>query len=211
MLLACIVLTIQLPEQPVSVEKLVRLPAFPSGTVQTGLAIALAWSLAGIVSIILPTQLIQYGLPNWSGLMLFIFVTSGVLVQPLARRLNSRRSLQLGYGLLILGYLIFTIGAGLGILRLVLIGVAIAGTACYGFTYLGGIAEVIRLSGTQSARVVSGYFVCAYLGFGLPVIFIGFISDQFGTINALFGYGVMFLIANLALGQYQGFKTKQRT
>ncbi|HEY9665426.1 MAG TPA: hypothetical protein V6C91_01415 [Coleofasciculaceae cyanobacterium] len=33
-------------------------------------------------------------------------------------------------------YLMFTCGAWLGVLGLVLAGVAIAGTACYGFTYL---------------------------------------------------------------------------
>lgn len=209
LLLACVILVTRLSEQPVSLAKLIRLPFFPSGTIPAGLAIALAWSLAGIVSVILPTQLMQSGLPNWSGSMLFIFVISGVLLQPIARRLNSRRSLQLGCGLLILGYLIFTIGAGLGILSLVLIGVAIAGTACYGFTYLGGMAEVVRLSGSQSARAVSGYFVCAYLGFGLPIIFIGFFSEQFGITNALFGYGVIFLIANLALGLHQSSKKEK--
>ncbi|ARV62475.1 MFS transporter [Nostocales cyanobacterium HT-58-2] len=209
LLIACTVFVIRLPEQPVSLEKLIRLPAFPPGTISAGLAIALAWSLAGIVSVILPTQLMQYGLPNWSGPMLFIFVMSGVLLQPLARRLNSQRSLQLGCMLLILGYIIFTFGAWLGVVSLVLLGVAVAGTACYGFIYLGGMAEVVRLSGSHSARAVSGYFVCAYLGFGLPVIFIGFFSDQFGVVNALLGFGVIFLAANLVLGIYQSFKLEQ--
>jgi predicted MFS family arabinose efflux permease len=209
-LLACIVLVIRLPEQPVSPEKLIRLPCFPAGTIPAGLAIALAWSLAGIVSVILPAQLMQYGLPNWSGPMLFIFVISGVLLQPLARRLNAQRSLQLGCVLLVLGYIIFTCGAWLGVISLVLAGVALAGTACYGFTYLGGMAEVVKLSGSQSARAVSGYFVCAYLGFGLPVILIGFFSDQVGIVNALFGFGVIFLASNVLLGIYQGIKREKQ-
>ncbi|HEY9635341.1 MAG TPA: MFS transporter [Coleofasciculaceae cyanobacterium] len=209
-LLACIVLVIRLPEQPVSPEKLIRLPCFPAGTIPAGLAIALAWSLAGIVSVILPAQLMQYGLPNWSGPMLFIFVISGVLLQPLARRLNAQRSLQLGCVLLVLGYIIFTCGAWLGVISLVLAGVALAGTACYGFTYLGGMAEVVKLSGSQSARAVSGYFVCAYLGFGLPVILIGFFSEQVGVVNALFGFGVIFLASNVLLGIYQGIKREKQ-
>ena len=209
LLLACIVLTVRLPEQPVSPTQLIRLPAFPSGTISAGVAIALAWSLAGIVSVILPAQLIQYGLPNWSGPMLFIFVMSGVLLQPLVRRLNSGRSLQLGCGLLTLGYLIFTFGAEFGVLPLVLMGVAIAGTACYGFTYLGGMAKVVQLSDSQPARAVSGYFVCAYLGFGVPVIFIGLLSDQFGIFNALLGFGVIFSIANLLIGLHQNSTIKR--
>jgi len=211
LLLACIVLAIILPEQPVSPEKLIRLPSFPAGTIPAGLAIALAWSLAGIVSVILPAQLMQYGLPNWSGPMLFIFVISGVLLQPLARRLNAQRSLQLGCALLVLGYIIFTCGAWLGVLSLVLAGVAIAGTACYGFTYLGGMAEVVKLSGSQSARAVSGYFVCAYLGFGLPVILIGFFSEQVGIVNALFGFAIIFLAGNVLLGVYQAIKRKEKS
>jgi len=89
-------------------------------------------------------------------------------------------------------------------LGLVLTGVAIAGTACYGFTYLGGLAEVVRLSNAQSARAVSGYFVCAYLRYGLPVIFIGFFADRIGILNALLGFGVILLVSNILLvGTYQ--------
>lgn len=199
LLIACIVLVLRLSEQPVSPERLIRLPTYPTGTVPAGFAIALAWSLAGIVSVILPEQLMQFGLANWSGPMLFVFVISGVLLQPVARRLSSERSLTLGCVLLLVGYLIFTIGARLGTVSLVLLGVAIAGTACYGFTYLGGMSKVIRLSGKQSARAVSGYFVFAYVGFGLPVVFIGLFAERFGTITTLFGYGVILLVANLLL------------
>ena len=116
--------------------------------------------------------------------MLFIFVISGVLLQSFARKfkLEARRSLQLGSILLVIGYLTFTCGAWLNILALVLVGVAIAGTACYGFTYLGGLAQVVKIAGSQSARVTSGYFVCAYLGYGLPVVAIGFLAENFGTV-----------------------------
>ena len=199
LLVVGISLAFRLSEQPVSPEKLIRLPVYPSGTVPAGLAIALAWSLAGIVSVILSEQLMQFGLANWSGPMLFIFVISGVVLQPMVRRFSSERALTLGSILLLLGYLIFTIGTSLGILSLVLLGVAIAGTACYGFIYLGGMAKVIRLSSTQAARAVSGYFVLAYVGFGLPVIIIGFLAEQFGTITTLFGYGVILLVANSLL------------
>jgi ABC-type Na+ efflux pump permease subunit len=97
-------------------------------------------------------------------------------------------------------------------LGLVLAGVAIAGTACYGFTYLGGLAEVVRLSGSESARAASGYFVCAYLGYGLPVILIGFFSDRIGIVNTLFGFGVILLVCNVFLGlYYQRAKQKQLT
>ena len=199
LLIACVLSVMRLAEQPVSDGKLIRLPAYPAGTVPVGFAIAFAWSLAGIVSVILPEQLMQFGLANWAGPMLFVFVISGVLLQSVARRLSSEHSLTLGCVLLLVGYLIFTVGARLGAIVLVLLGVAISGTACYGFTYLGGMSKVIQLSGTQSARAVSGYFMFAYLGFGLPVVLIGFLAERLGTTITLFGYGVILLLANLVL------------
>ncbi|PHJ63707.1 hypothetical protein VF14_07775 [Nostoc linckia z18] len=210
LLLGCLGLAMRLPEQPASSGSLLRLPSFPAGTVLAGLTIALAWSLAGVVGVILPAQLLQYNLPNWSGPMLFIFVIAGVLVQPFARRLDAVVSLQLGCVILVLGYITFTCGAWLGVLSLVLAGVAIAGTACYGFTYLGGLAEVVRLSGSQSARATSGYFVCAYLGYGLPIILIGFFADRVGIMNTLLGFGVVILACNaLLIGIYQTVKKKR--
>jgi MFS family permease len=211
LILGCFGFALGIPEQATTPGSLIRLPSFPSGTIWAGVAIALAWSLAGIVGVILPAQLVQYGLPNWAGPMLFIIVIAGVLFQPLARRLDAQRSLQLGSVLLVIGYLTFTGGAWSGHLSLVLVGVAIAGTACYGFTYLGGLAEVVRLGGSQSARVVSGYFVCAYLGYGVPVVLIGFLSDQFGIVNTLVGFGGILLTSNvLLITVYQRLKQKQQ-
>jgi MFS family permease len=211
LILGCIGLAINIPEQATLPTPLVRLPFFPSKAIWAGLAIALAWSLAGIVGIILPTQLVQYGLPNWSGPMLFIIVMTGVVFQPVARRMEPRRSLQLGSLLIVIGYALFTSGAAWGSLSLVLVGVAIAGIACYGFTYLGGLAEVVRSGDNQAARVTSGYFACAYLGYGIPVIFIGFLSDRFGTIHTLVGFGTILLISNaLLIAVYQTLNQEKK-
>jgi predicted MFS family arabinose efflux permease len=211
LILGCIGLAVSIPEQPKTSGSLIRLPSFPPGAIWAGLAISLAWSLAGIVGVILPAQLAQYGLPNWSGSMLFIIVIAGVLFQPVARRMEARRSLQIGAILLVLGYAIFTCGAWFGVLSLVLVGVAIAGTACYGFTYLGGLAEVVKLGGTQAARVTSGYFVCAYLGYGIPVILLGFLSERFGVVNTLVGFGAVLLLSNAFLiAVYQKLKREKR-
>ncbi|MBW4457271.1 MAG: MFS transporter [Nostoc indistinguendum CM1-VF10] len=210
LLLGCIGLTISIPEQATTSVALIRLPIFSMDAVWPGLAITLAWSLAGIVGVILPTQLARYGLPNWAGLMLFIITIAGVMFQPFARRLEARRSLQIGAVLLVAGYFSFIYGAWLGHLGLVLAGVAIAGTACYGFTYLGGLAEVVQMSGTQSAPFTSGYFVCAYLGYGIPVILIGFVSDKFGVMHTLFGFGAVLLVCNaLLFVRYQRIANQQ--
>lgn len=197
--LGCIALTLRLSARKTSASPLLRLPYFPAGTVVVGIAIAVAWAVTGLVITIVPTQLAHQQLAAWTGPVLFLVNGTGALVQPLARRLDSANSLRVGFVLLSLGYVSLVSGAWLGILSLVLLGAAIAGAACYGFTYLGGLAEVTKAAGTQRARAVSGYFLCAYLGFGLPSIVIGFLADLVGVINALVAIGVVIITVNSVL------------
>ncbi len=64
------------------------------------------------------------------------------------------------------------------------------------------MSEVSRLGGTQRARAVSGYFLCAYLGFGLPSVLLGFLADALGVLDALLLFGVVLLIATIGLVGY---------
>ncbi|MBD2103379.1 MFS transporter [Leptolyngbya sp. FACHB-261] len=197
--LLCTVLLLRLPaRQPVG-GALLRLPAFPRGTVKPGIAIGAAWAVTGLVIAVVPTQLNQYHLLAWAGPALFLVNGTGVVVQPLARRLSAQQAQRVGFVLVPLGYGLLIAGAGLGWLGLVLLGAAVAGSACYGFTYLGGLAEVVRLGESQRARAVSGYFLCAYLGFGLPSIVIGFLADRIGTMAALLSFGAVIIAVNFVL------------
>jgi hypothetical protein len=158
------------------------------------LTIALAWAVTGIVISLVPGQLAKQGLSPWAGHALFLLNGTGVLVQPWARRLASRRALFIGAWLLPVGYGALLGGAAKGSLALVLSGAAITGSACYGFTYLGGLAELSLRAGPNRARAVSGYFALAYLGFGLPSVGLGFLSDRFGLMPALSGFGVLLIL-----------------
>lgn len=197
--LSCLVLMLKLPPQKPRAGVWVRLPYFPKGTVAMGMAIALAWAVTGLVIAVVPVQLAQHQLADWAGTALFLVNGTGALVQPLARRFEAKDSIRIGFVLLSLGYILLVFGAGFGILILVLAGSAIAGAACYGFTYLGGLAEVTKAGGEQRASAVSGYFLFAYLGFSLPSILIGFIADWVGVINALIGFGVVIVALNSVL------------
>jgi MFS family permease len=57
------------------------------------------------------------------------------------------------------------------------------------------LAAVIQASGQKKARAVSGYFLFAYLGLGLPCILTGFLADRFGVFYALAGSGFVMLMA----------------
>ncbi len=199
--LICTVLALRLPHLPAVGGALLRLPAFPTGTLPVGLSIALAWAVTGLVIAVVPAQLAQHGLAAWTGLALFLVNGTGALVQPWARRLAVPHAMRLGFILLPLGYGVLIVGAWLGTLGLVLLGAAVAGSACYGFTYLGGLAAVVNAGAAQRARAVSGYFLCAYLGFGLPSILIGFIADQIGVLNALLAFGAVIIAVSAGLAR----------
>lgn len=164
---------------------LMRLPAFPRGSVTLGLAIATAWAVTGLVISVVPSQLSLQGLAAWSGPALFLVNGTGALMQPWARRLSAERSLLVGFVLLPVGYALLVLGAWWGALGLVLLGASISGAACYGFTYLGGLTAVSVISGDSRARAVSGYFLFAYVGFGVPSVLVGFLAEWIGVPVAL--------------------------
>jgi len=180
-----------LPTQPARGGALLRLPWFPEKTLTSNVAIALAWAVTGVVISVLPSQLAQRGLAGWSGHALFLVNGTGALLQPLVRRMESRRALRIGFAVLPLGYGLLLWGAATGSLALVLVGACVAGSACYGFTYLGGLAQVSRAGGEQRARAVAGYFLFAYLGFSLPSVVIGLLSGRFGLLGPLLVFGAL--------------------
>lgn len=184
-----------LPSPPRRGGALLRLPSFPKRTFVSDAAIALAWGVTGVIIAVLPSQLAQRGLSGWAGHALFLVNGTGALIQPLVRRMDARRALGLGFLVLPVGYALLLAGAATGSLGLVLLGASVSGSACYGFTYLGGLAEVSRAGGEQRARAVAGYFLCAYLGFCLPSVVIGLLAERHGLMGPLSVFGGLVLIA----------------
>ncbi len=180
---------------------LLRLPFFPKGTLPITLTITLAWAVTGVIISLMPAQLARNGLAAWAGHALFLVNGAGVAVQPWARRLDPRKALLVGAIILPIGYFALLYGAWAGHMSMVFMGSALAGSACYGFTYLGGLAEVTRRGGDQRARAVSGYFVFAYLGFGLPSVGLGFLADRFGLMPTLAGFGIVLALLCLLQGR----------
>jgi len=181
---------------------LLRLPYFPAGVWGYGVAIAVAWAVTGLVIAVVPGQLARYGLGVWSGPTLFLVNGTGALMQPFARRLAPGAALRVGFVLLPLGYGLLVFGAWRGALPGILAGAMLAGAACYGFTYLGGLSAVSVAGGAERARAVSGYFLCAYLGLGLPSIAVGCLADRVGIVTALVGFGVILCVADVALAAW---------
>lgn len=197
-LVIVVVLALPRVDTPRAVSPL-RLPAFPHGTWPYGIAIALAWSATGFTIAVVPLELAARGLHGWTGLVVFLSNFVGFLCQPLARRTNNATALMFGCGLIPLGFLMLCLGAIWGMLPLVLVGAGVTSSASYGFTYLGGLAEVSAASGADRARATAGYFVYAYVGFSIPVILSGLVADSAGLPTALWCFFVYLVTGNALL------------
>ncbi|MNJ51275.1 hypothetical protein D3C77_465750 [compost metagenome] len=164
------------------------------------MAILLAWACVGLVIALLPSILKEDGLASWSGFSTFCVISCGLLFQPLARRLAPAKATLLGLLILPCSYALLAWGADSGHLVAVLLGAVAASSACYGFVYLGGLSAVNLLAGTQKARASAGFFLLAYLGFSLPVLFTGLLVDHLGSRAALLVFGISVLIGSLSVG-----------
>ncbi|UTL89805.1 MFS transporter [Pseudomonas fluorescens] len=194
-----VLLVWRLPDpRPARRSAMLRLPCYPQGSVVYGLAILLAWACVGLVIALLPGILRQHGLSAWSGFSTFCVISCGLLFQPLARRMSSQAATLLGLAILPCSYALLAWGADSGRLWAVLAGAVAASSACYGFIYLGGLSAVNELAGTEKTRASAGFFLLAYLGFSLPVILTGVLSDRLGSGMALLGFGGVLLLGCMA-------------
>lgn len=196
----CLLALTALPSEQPAGGRLMRLPFYTRATVRAALSIGLAWAVTGIVISLIPAQLARQQLAPWAGHALFLVNATGALVQPLARRFSSDNALRIGFLLLPVGYGCLLWGAIAGLLPLVLLGGAVAGSSCYGFTYVGGLGQVSAHSTlAERARAVAGYFLAAYLGFGLPAVGLGVLADRFGIATALGLFGGVLTLASFGL------------
>ncbi len=179
---------------------LVRAPYFSPLVRLMGMALFMAWGVTGLVIAVLPSRLAAFGMAEWSGTALFLVNGTGALLQPYARRFDARRALRLGLLTVPTGYALLVAGAWIGALPLVLVGAALAGSGCYGFTYYGGLTSVTQHSQpADRARAVAGFLVLGYVGFALPSVIIGALADLVGTMPALAAFGVLIVLSSAFL------------
>jgi len=178
---------------------MLRLPYFTREGLWFGGAILLCWATTGLVISILPTVLASHGLQRYSGLATMLAISCGLLFQPMARRVEPRHATRLGLMILVPAYAVLAWGAWSGVLAAVLLGALAASSACYGFVYLGGLAGTAEAAGTEKTRASAAYFLMAYVGFSVPVIFTGLVADHYGTAVALLAFGAVLTAGALAL------------
>ncbi|QRP47779.1 MFS transporter [Amycolatopsis sp. FDAARGOS 1241] len=109
-----------------------------------------------------------------SGAIAGLTLGSGLLVQPVARALERRRSpfvLSCGLALTVLGFLLAALSTALGQALLTLPAAVVLGAA-YGMLLVGGLSRVEALAEPSDLAGVTAVFYClAYLGFAAPYLF----------------------------------------
>ncbi|VVE63398.1 hypothetical protein PCA31118_01254 [Pandoraea captiosa] len=177
-----------------------RWPVLAPGTVPLGVAILLAWAAVGVVIGVVPSALAAHGHAAWAGFATFFVVSTGLLFQPAARRMAPVRAVRVGLVLVPLGFVVLALGVVYVNLPALLTGAVIASSACYGFTYLGGLAAVnAAVAPSLRARAAAGYFLFAYFGFSVPVVTSGWLADRFGMPAALALFTAALIAGSAAL------------
>ena len=178
---------------------LFRLPIFPPNTWLYGLSMTLAWATTGMIIAIVPLELKNLQLDNWTGLVIFLAIFVGFLCQPIARKMNNANALVLGAILIPIGFIIIVLGVWLQSLSLILLGSAITSSASYGFTYLSALSEFGSRAPNNKARATAGLFIYAYLGFSVPVVASGALADMLGLLPAMIVFSITIIIATIII------------
>jgi MFS family permease len=108
----------------------------------------------------------------FAGVVAGVTLAAGVVVQPIARRLDKvddARGASVGLAIVVLGMLLAALAAHLVSPLLVLVAATVLG-AGYGFCLVAGLLEVQRLAGPDDlAGLNAVFYVLTYVGFSVPV------------------------------------------
>ena len=109
----------------------------------------------------------------FAGVCAGLTLTSGVLIQPVARRLDridSVRGAAMGLGTIIGGMLVAALAASLHEWPVVLVADGLFG-AGYGISLVSGLLEVQRLAGPDDlAGLTAVFYALTYVGFAVPLV-----------------------------------------
>lgn len=187
------------PKRSNTFKSMLKLPYFNREVIWYGGGILICWATTGLVLSIIPSVLATHGLAKYAGISSMLAISCGLLFQPIARKLDPQVSCKLGILILLPAYALLAWGALYANLPVILLAAFLASSSCYGFVYLGGLSGVTQSAGTEQARASAGYFLMAYMGFSVPVIFTGLMIDQYGSTVAFYAFGLFLLLGAFLL------------
>jgi MFS family permease len=153
------------------------------------------FAIASLAFVVLPEEVTSAGHPSvgFAGLMTAVAVASGIAIQPVARRLETRRRLAGNVSGLVCAT------AGLGLAAAVVAassrpGAVVCAVLCglaYGQCLVSGLRECERLADRhEHGAVVACYYALTYVGFGAPYLVDG-LNGPLGRIGAFTALAIL--------------------
>jgi MFS family permease len=156
--------------------------------VAAGVAAFAAFSLLGLFTALAPSFLgavLHEHSHAVSGIVVFAVFGTAALTQLFLARFPSRPVIMSGLGLFLVALALIVAGLSEASMTLFLAGTVIGGVAV-GAAFIGSLSTANRLAPAQMrGRVVSTYFVFAYVGLAIPVIGVGIASEHVGDFRAV--------------------------
>ncbi len=168
--------------------------------VAAGVAGFAAFSLLGLFTALAPTFLssvLHQHNHAVSGAIVFAIFGTGAASQLFLGRFPSRRVVTFGLALFVVALALIVAGLSQASMGLFLAG-TITGGLAVGAVFIGSLSTANRLAPPEiRGRVVSTYFVFAYVGLTIPVIGVGIASDYVGDFRSV-------LVCAIALAALSG-------
>jgi MFS family permease len=152
-----------------------------------------AFSLLGLFSSLVPTFLsgvLHDTSHAVAGAVVFLAFAVGACTQLAGSRLPSRPVMLAGLAIFLAALALIVAGLSAASMPVFLAGTVVSGVAV-GAVFMGSLAVANRLAPAETrGKVISTYFVFAYVGLTVPVIAVGFGSQAFGDFRATLGCAV---------------------
>jgi MFS family permease len=166
-----------------------------------------AFSLLGMFTSLAPTFLsgvLHQTSHAVSGAVVFAIFAAATVTQLVVARFASRPVVVSGLGLFLVALALIVGGLSQASMALFLVGTVVGGVAV-GSVFIGSLSTANRLAPPEiRGRVVSTYFVFAYVGLTIPVVGVGIASEHVGDFRAVLVCSIA--LAVLCAGSMLGIK-----
>ncbi|MCX5345978.1 MFS transporter [Streptomyces atratus] len=154
----------------------------------SGTASFLAFAVIGLFLTLIPTYVATLsGSKNLllGGAAVALMLACSVIAQLVGYGRPARTLELIGLPLLATGLVLLALAGGLSSLTLLLVATVVAGIG-QGLVFLGGLTAVNQAAAAdRHADVLSSFYVIIYLGVGLPVVGVGFLTTVAGLLTAV--------------------------
>jgi MFS family permease len=162
--------------------------------------VAAIWMLAGLSGGLAPSMvrsvfLLDSDLLN--GLAGFIAPATSAVVGLAFARVDPRRAMSIGIYAAIIGAVGIIGGVYAESLALMFVGQAIAGVG-FGASFTAALSLVFPLAAAhQRAGLVAGIYIVSYVGFGVPIVIAGQLTDTLGLVPTVSWYTALTVVLAL--------------